>query len=318
MLQLLTVGRPKKMLYFEGGIGDSLMCAAILSEFCRRGVQDVHLALPQGHLELFAEDRLIRRRLHPVSGFFSQAAGSLRSEFLHLGYENGNWELDVYTPLAEHIITIMARKAGLVGDMYLHPSVLLTKAEQAEGHIVDKQIAIHTSSLSARSPMMNKEWHAERFQVVVDRFKSRYRFVQIGSPADPVLTGAIDLRGKTTLRQSAAVLHNSVAFVGLEGGLMHLARAVECRSVIVFGGRLHPYQSGYSCNENLYWSGPCAPCWSWNRCDHGRRCMDEISAEQAVDALSRQLERFGEPIERQLFSVSLRETPIGITQLQNG
>ena len=56
-------------------------------------------------------------------------------------------------------------------------------------------------------------------------------------PRYPPLKGALDLRGKTGLREAAAILSNSLVFIGQVGFLMHLARAVDCRSVIVYGGQ---------------------------------------------------------------------------------
>jgi ADP-heptose:LPS heptosyltransferase len=68
---------------------------------------------------------------------------------------------------------------------------------------------------------------------------------------------------------------------------MHLARAVECPSVIIFGGREAPWQSGYTCNTNLYTAEPCAPCWLWNKCDYNRICMDKITAADVILAVDK-------------------------------
>jgi len=89
---------------------------------------------------------------------------------------------------------------------------------------------------------------------------------------------------------AATILANCRVFVGNVGFLMHLARAVECRSVIVFGGREAPWQSGYSGNINLFSPVSCAPCWLWNKCDHDRICMDVITAEEVIDSVKLQLE----------------------------
>ena len=78
-------------------------------------------------------------------------------------------------------------------------------------------------------------------------------------------------------------------FVGMEGFLAHLARAVECPAVIVHGGR-HPVElSGYSCNTNIESPTPCAPCWLNERCDYERRCLTGISVEQVVVEVRRML-----------------------------
>ena len=123
--------------------------------------------------------------------------------------------------------------------------------------------------------------------------------IQLGSADDPKLEGATDLRGKTTVRQSAAILANSFVFIGLVGFLMHLARAVDCRSVIVYGGREKPTQTGYVANKNLYSQVKCAPCWLRNPCDYDRKCMDLISVSQIISAAAEQISRYGTLLEVQ-------------------
>jgi ADP-heptose:LPS heptosyltransferase len=92
-------------------------------------------------------------------------------------------------------------------------------------------------------------------------------------------------------------MSQSLTFVGLVGFLMHLARSVDCRSVIVYGGREAPWQSGYSCNENLFTTLSCSPCWLWSKCDHGHRCMKEIEPQRVVTGIQTQVERAGTPLE---------------------
>jgi hypothetical protein len=66
--------------------------------------------------------------------------------------------------------------------------------------------------------------------------------------------------------------------------------------VIIYGGREHAWQTGYSCNENLESRPPCAPCWLWNDCDFDRVCMRQITADHVVSAVERVLARHGEPL----------------------
>jgi len=151
--------------------------------------------------------------------------------------------------------------------------------------------------------MKNKEWYPERFQEVVARLQGRAALVQLGSLSDPPLKGALDLRGKTSLRESAAILANAIVFIGLDGFLMHLARAVECRSVIVYGGRLKPSLLGYIANKNLVGVTPCSPCWEENKCDYDRECMKMISVEPVVNAALEQIERHGSPLETEMINL---------------
>src|SRR5690242_8895970 len=60
--------------------------------------------------------------------------------------------------------------------------------------------------------------------------------VLLGAKDDARVDGVdIDLRGRTSIREAAAVLRDASVFVGPEGGLTNLARAVQTRSVVFFG-----------------------------------------------------------------------------------
>ena len=126
-----------------------------------------------------------------------------------------------------------------------------------------------------------------RFQQVCHALSERYTLVQIGSATDPKLDGALDYRGRTSLRESAAILASSKIFIGLEGLLMHLARAVDCPSVsLSMAVDRGPSQIGYICNVNLTGGEPpcVSPCWQRNRCDYNHECMRMIQAERVIDA----------------------------------
>ena len=151
------------------------------------------------------------------------------------------------------------------------------------------------SGQAARLPMLNKEWGAASFQQIVDALGHEVHFVQVGAPADPTLRGAVDARGRPR-RETAAILAASSCFVGLVGFLMHLARAVDTRAVIVYGGREAPWQTGYAGNENLTTGVPCSPCWLWNRCAYDRECLTAIAPEVVAAAVRAQLERATEPL----------------------
>src|SRR5436309_2217823 len=138
------------------------------------------------------------------------------------------------------------------------------------------RIAIQSSVLAARFPNLNKEWFPDRMQQVVDALRPDAEIVQIGSATDPPLGGVTDLRGRTSVRESAVVLAGAWLFIGLIGFPMHMARAVGTPSVIVFGGREHPTEDGYPGNANLFTELHCSPCWLVNHCPYDRECMRRI------------------------------------------
>jgi ADP-heptose:LPS heptosyltransferase len=278
---------------FGGGIGDHLLCSVVFRELRERG--QTHMWMMTNYDTLFHHNADVDA-VQPVDWRVSallKRAGVRRYRPI---YTLRNRETDRDQPPPRHIIAYMCELSGLRGSVALRPYLQLLEQERAIGSVVPRQIAIQSSGMGARYPMGNKEWYPERFQTVVTALRDRYNFVQLGTTSDPPLDGAIDLRGKTSLRESAAILSQSLAFVGQVGFLMHLARAVDCRSVIVYGGREWPDTTGYICNENLFSTPPCAPCWLWNRCDYDRRCMQVIHADAVVAAVERQVERYGTPL----------------------
>lgn len=182
-----------------------------------------------------------------------------------------------------HIINLMCETANL--PRIANPAPLFYFGEGERPPRAGRpQIAVQSSVMAARFPILNKEWFPERMQDVVNALSREAEVVQIGSAGDPPLAGATDLRGRTTLRESAAVLAAAWGFIGFIGFPMHLARAVGTPSVIVFGGREHPGESGYPENHNLFTALHCSPCWFVNHCPYDRECMRRIAADDVVTA----------------------------------
>ncbi len=202
---------------------------------------------------------------------------------------------------SEHILAVMSRKAGVHGEIDLRPYFNLTDEEKLDGRYAEHQLTIQCIGPNSNSAMLNKLWYIDRYQTVVEKVKAELggniEIIQIGGTSDPLLKGVKDLRGKTSVRNAAAILSQSVCFLGTVGFLMHLARAVECPSVIIYGGREHSWQSGYTCNENLNSFIDCAPCWKWNDCNHNRKCMDSITPEGVLKAIRKVLAKNGTVLE---------------------
>ena len=215
-------------------------------------------------------DKIIRQSDSPLNRL-GRAGLPLRT-LAQSGYDAAR---DADVPPDEHVLIRMCRLAGVTGPVELRPYIFLTKAELAAGRLVENQVAIQSTGLAAPLALLNREWYPQRFQELCAQLRTDVRVVQIGSSSDMKLEGAIDLRGKTSLRQTAAVLANSLLFVGLVGFVMHLARAVDCRSVIIYGGREKPALTGYVANKNLYQQVRCAPCWLRARTSGGVwRCRE--------------------------------------------
>ncbi|MBI9072005.1 MAG: hypothetical protein JEY94_10420 [Melioribacteraceae bacterium] len=131
-----------------------------------------------------------------------------------------------------------------------------------------------------------KEWGFENFQTL-SKLLGDVKVVQIGAKKDRLLENAIDARG-LNIRESAAVIKNSMFFIGLEGGLMHLAKAVGAKAVILYGGFIKPEISGYDGFINLYNNVHCSPCFNSNKphsiCET-MECFDGITPEYVYNTL---------------------------------
>lgn len=289
------VAPPRVLIHFGDAVGDDLLCTTVARELVRRG--DGPVWMMTRHPALFAGNADVAETV-PKDERIAAAVADVGGRFVVPVYSRHDWARDAGDPVpAAHILAVMCGLAGVAGPVTLRPYLHLTEAEAAAGRVAAGQVAMHTSGATAALPMLNKEWVPGRFQAVADAIgDDGHTVVQLGHPADPPLAGAVDLRGRTTLRQAAAVLSQSAGLVGLVGFLMHLARAVGRRSTIVYGGRELPAQSGYGCNENVTNVLPCSPCWQWSRCAYDRACMGQIGPDAVIAAARRMLGRADEPL----------------------
>jgi glycosyl transferase family 9 (putative heptosyltransferase) len=106
--------------------------------------------------------------------------------------------------------------------------------------------------------------------------------IQLGSKDDEPIEGIdVDLRGSTTLREAAVILKRAVCHVGIEGGLVHLARAAGIRSVVAFGPTSVAFL-GYQQNINLV-ASECNNCW-WTTCDWYLYCPRGLPQPECMSA----------------------------------
>jgi hypothetical protein len=278
----LTRGQPDRILHFGIGPGDDLLCTVAIRELKKRGHEKIWMM--SQNAELFEHNADVDHVV-PIDYRFREYAWVCGKKWHVLEYARIDSEKDQSEPPRRHILAELCGRLGLRDEIALRPYYQITEAERSSAAWAQGAIAVQSSGLGGQMLMRNKQWFPERFQAVVNALGSRFKFVQVGAANDPALEGVTDLRGKTRIRESAAILANCRLFLGNVGFLMHLARAVECPSVIIFGGREAPWQSGYTCNVNLYSPVPCAPCWYWNKCDYDRVCMDKISAAGVVQAV---------------------------------
>ncbi len=282
--RLLAWGAPGRSVAFgPKSLGDDLLCTAVLREARKRGRPMVMFS---NRPELFAgnPDPVAVRPIDDHFITLLRRLGRAPTFPYYVANDPASAHRDIVPP--RHIIAEMCRLCGLEGEIALRPYLSLDAAELDAAPRLERQVAIHSSGLAAAIPYRTKEWGADRFAALARLLSRDYSLVQLGSPSDPLLPGvALDLRGRTTLRGAAAAQANSLLFVGLEGFLTHLARAVDCPAVVVHGGRAAPKAFGYAANLDLHAAPPCSPCGLRDGCPHELACMTQITPERVAAAV---------------------------------
>jgi exopolysaccharide biosynthesis WecB/TagA/CpsF family protein len=145
-----------------------------------------------------------------------------------------------------------------------------------------------------------RRWDAAHFAEVAHRLAADgARIVLVGGANDGndalaarLHAPYIDLTGKTTLNQLAAVLARCDRFIGAESGVMHIAAAAGCPVTAIFGAGNHAAWGAWTPNgsSQIVRSGVrCSPC-AYIGTGVGARdgcpaqtCMKLIHAEHVID-----------------------------------
>lgn len=275
--EIARLGIPDVTLGFFGGAGDDLLCTAPIEEHLRRGARRIWFFTRHPLLYTHYDKRV---RLIPEDPRYIWLAARLGVPIRHLSYSEYDATSDQDTACKRHILAEICSRAGLSGKITLRPYLRLSPDELSWGKPFAGCIVVQSGGMAAAVPMSNKQWPAECMQAVVGRLNDKHKIVHIGSTHDTQLSGVMDMRGATSQRQTASILAQARLFIGLVGFPMHLARAVDCPAVIVYGGREPPEISGYNSYLNVVNQPKCAPCWQRNHCEYDRVCLRAISSEQ--------------------------------------
>ena len=191
----------------------------------------------------------------------------------------------------KHIINESLEKLGLSQEIQ-KPRYHITKDESKyaekllEGCKTKPLIAINTVS---KEP--TKNWPPSYWHELINRLTEKYFIVQLGNQNEIQSEKVVRLAGKLDLRESIAVLAKCNLFIGGVSFLMHAASAVGVRSVIIYGGRETPQNSGYDNNINLYQKIDCGPCWIHEEdgefCENNLKCLTRIKVDTVCESINK-------------------------------
>jgi heptosyltransferase-2 len=209
---------------------------------------------------------------------------------------------------ALHEVEHWLRVAALVGakadigplQVHLAQGDLLAVEPLLAGLRPEPLVAIHPGSGGYSRA---RRWEPGKWAVVADELVRRHRaqIVLVGTPADgaadvqaSMAAPSLDLTGKTTLPQLAAVLARCDLFLGADSGVMHVAAAAGAPIVALFGpsnalawGPWTPEAPSTVVRLGLR----CSPCsyvghsvGARDGCWH-RSCMADMQPEQVLAAI---------------------------------
>jgi heptosyltransferase-2 len=265
-------------------------------------VDEVAGFVPGGEVDAYRRGRYDRVLLAPVSfgsAWRAWRGGSGRR--FGFGGSLRNWLLadrlpgDAYRR-DRHQVENYRELAALLGEPRTDdaPRVVTGAAERAAAE------ELWPSSGAARVVLQPgatygpaKRWAAARFAEVAHALRADGADVAVvGGPGDREsvaevvsrVGGILDLGGRTTVGQLAAVLEGANLVITNDSGPMHLAAAVGTKTVAVFGSTsptwTRPFGEGH---RVLTHPVPCAPCFQRD-CDIGYLCLEGVSAAAVLEA----------------------------------
>ncbi len=173
-------------------------------------------------------------------------------------------------------------KLGIKGNY--RPKIILDENDFPKINLPDDFIAIGTGAR-----YQSKVY--PYFKDVIDLLqKDGENIVLIGSAEDKkkdrnVYKNVIDLRGKLSLRESAAVLSKAKLTISNDSAIAHISRAVKTKVLVIYGAT-HPFLGFYPFEDEgnyMYANLKCQPCDL-----HGKKeckyknyaCFDKIKPQQ--------------------------------------
>jgi heptosyltransferase-2 len=204
----------------------------------------------------------------------------------------------------EYWLRVTALLGAKVSNSFLHvnhtQADLLAVNPLLQGLGPQPLVAIHPGS---GCYSLARRWEPAKWAAVADELARRYRVqvLLVGTPADgaeavqaAMVRPALNLAGRTTLPQLAAVLTQCALFLGADSGVMHMAASIGVPIVALFGPSNHlawgPWMPetpatvvrlGLRCSPCSYVGhsvGARDGCWH-------RSCMADLQPEQVLAAV---------------------------------
>lgn len=284
------------------------------------GLVDDYLEYPHGSRDFRALAAVAReiRKLRPAQGVYLMPVRTVRQRLRDAAFftlaglpaMQGVWPAknkDRHLPVRGQPEQHESEASRLLRSIGFDPRLLeprlfsleLQPAERASVHPLLEPLgqARRFIALSVGAKVSAKDWGQDRWLELLDQLQEAacdYSLVFIGSAdeaerCEQLLarwpTGGLNLCGKLSPRQSAAVLERAAVFIGHDSGPMHLASSVSIPAVSIFAARDKPgVWFPYGNEANVFYKlVPCHGCRLSVCTEHEKVCIRSILPREVVE-----------------------------------
>jgi len=206
-----------------------------------------------------------------------------------VAYRQGDYEGESFLQLAREI----SEKVPDISSPFISiPEEPAEKIRQLISPLADRKIV----AVFPGGSLPEKRWPEEGFKkVALALHKEGYNTVAIGDEGDrmsgdlisSVSPDSLNLCGRLTLTETAALLKEAALLVTNDSGIMHLAAGLGTRTVSIFGPG-NPEKWAPRGKGHVFISAgiKCSPCTLFGHippCKNGLRCIKDIRAEEVIE-----------------------------------
>ena len=134
---------------------------------------------------------------------------------------------------------------------------------------------------------INKDWGINNWNKLAVKLMKDYLLIQ-SSHSKSKKIDDIYIPEALDFRTACALMNKCNIYVGLEGGFVQVAGALNKKAVIYFGGWIDPKIIGYDFHENIYYENHLSPCGEYaDVCKHCEDARKSVSVDFFLDKIKK-------------------------------
>ena len=255
---------------------------------------DLIIDTEQWHRLSAVVSRLVRSRMK-----IGYATNERRRLFTHpVLYRQDEYEVTSFYSLLKQLAVEPA--PNFAASWLTVPASASLKAHGLLGNLEGKPFV----AMFAGASIPERRWGADKYREVAARlYRQGMPVVVIGgkgdeSDGDQIITGefGLNLAGKTTLVETAAIIECSSLLISGDSGILHIGVGLGKPTVSLFGPGIAKKWAPQGDDHHIVINKcfPCSPCTKFGytpKCPMGARCMANITVNEVFEAVVRLLQR---------------------------